>query len=82
MQQVSLGGTTPHCVVDACQTRLFASRLELKETHIAACVLGTEATLEAISMARKLHIPRTVGFACCVLILTTYHFMKKVSAGL
>ncbi len=53
-------------MVDACQTRLFASRLELKETHIAACVLRTEATLEATSVACKLHMPWTVGFACCV----------------
>ncbi len=52
-------------MVDACQKRLFASRLELKETDIAARVLRTEATLEATSrsVACKLHVPQTVGFA-------------------
>lgn len=65
---MTLGGTTPDYVVDACQKRLFASRLELKETDIAARVLRTEATLGATSrsVACKLHVPQTVGFACCV----------------
>ncbi len=67
----------PRCVVDACQTRLFASRLELKEKHIAACVLTTEATLEATSVACKLHVPQTVGCACCVSDIDSIPFHEQ-----
>lgn len=71
----------------ACQTGLFASRFELKETHIAARVPETEATLEATSVARKFNLPscmcrRQLALLVVSLILTTYHFMNKVSAGL
>lgn len=61
----------------ACQTGLFASRFELKETHIAACVPETEATLEATSVARKLHVPQTVGFACCVFDIDNIPFHEQ-----
>jgi len=63
---VTLRGTTSHYVVDACQSRLLDSRLELVETHIAACAHRIEATLVATSVACNLHVPQTVGTACYV----------------
>ena len=77
---MSLGGTTRHCVVPAkrgCLLQGFKVCFELKETHIAACVPETEATLEATSVARKLHVPQTVGFACCVFDIDNIPFHEQ-----
>ena len=40
--------------------------LELVETHIAVCVDRAETTLEATSVASRLHVLWTVGNACYV----------------
>ncbi len=37
----------------------------------------TEATLEATSVACKLRVPQTVGFACCVSDIDNIPFLEQ-----